>query len=250
MAYRSDLKTRDRGGAIAAVVAIHAALLFAFLNLAGKMDLPGAQTVIRVFDLTNPPPPPPSPPPPPQVREQAKPKEKEGGSSPKNIKSEATPVVAPKPKVVVPPLPQIAATETPRQGTAPTQGASNVRGPGTGAGGVGTGTGSGSGGNGNGGGGDNGVADPPHLVTPVLRGRDFPRDILSQWPRGATVFLRLRIDARGYVEECTVDRGTGVSAIDSALCNLAHDRLRYRPAVNRRGQAVAGWAGYAQPAPR
>ena len=250
MAYRSDLKNRDRGGAIAAVVAIHAALLFAFLNLAGKMDLPGAQTVIRVFDLTNPPPPPPSPPPPPQVREQAKPKEKEGGSSPKNIKSEATPVVAPKPKVVVPPLPQIAATETPRQGTAPTQGASNVRGPGTGAGGVGTGTGSGSGGNGNGGGGDNGVADPPHLVTPVLRGRDFPRDILSQWPRGATVFLRLRIDARGYVEECTVDRGTGVSAIDSALCNLAHDRLRYRPAVNRRGQAVAGWAGYAQPAPR
>ena len=249
MAYRSDLKPRDKGGAIAAVIALHAAVLIALLNLSGGMESPVAQSVMRVFDLTNPPPPPP-PPPPPQRREQPKPKQKAGGSSPKNIKSEATPVAAPKPKVVVPPVPQIAASETPRRGTQSTQGASNVVGPGTGAGGVGTGTGSGSGGNGNGGGGDNGVADPPHLVTPVLRGRDFPRDFLDRWPRGATVFLRLRVDARGYVSECTVDRGTGVAAIDSALCNLAHDRLRFRPALNRGGQAVAGWFGYAQPPPR
>jgi protein TonB len=87
-------------------------------------------------------------------------------------------------------------------------------------------------------------------VTPVLRGRDFPRDLLDYWPRGATVFLRLRVDARGYVSECAVDRGTGVAAIDSSMCNLAHDRLRFRPALNRGGQAVAGWFGYAQPAPR
>jgi Gram-negative bacterial tonB protein. len=64
------------------------------------------------------------------------------------------------------------------------------------------------------------------------------------------VFMRLRIDARGTVAECMVDRGTGDPAIDSALCNIAHERLRYRPAVNRNGQAVAGWAGYAQRAPR
>src|SRR5437763_4145024 len=115
---------------------------------------------MRVFDLTAPPPP---PPPPPQHRQQPKPKEKEGGSAPKNIKSEATPVVAPKPKIETPPVQKIAATETPRQGAAATQGASDVRGPGTGAGGAGTGTGSGSGGSGSGGGGDNGVAEPPHL---------------------------------------------------------------------------------------
>jgi protein TonB len=159
-------------------------------------------------------------------------------------------VQAPKPKVVVPPVPQIAASQTPRQGAAPTQGASNIAGPGTGAGGVGTGTGSGAGGNGPGGGGDNGVVEPPHLVTPVLTGRDFPREMLDQWPRGATVFLRLRVDPRGYVLECTVDRGTGVPSIDSAICNLAHERLRFRPALNRSGQAVAGWFGYAQRAPR
>jgi protein TonB len=201
-----------------------------------------------VFDVGQPPPPP--PPPPPTQKRQPKPKEKEGGSAPKNIRSEATPVVAPKPKVETPPVQKIAATETPRQGTAPTQGASDVRGPGTGAGGAGTGTGSGAGGNGPGGGGNNGVADPPHLVTPVLRGRDFSREMLERWPGGATIFLRLRVDARGYVSECTVDRGTGVAAIDSTMCNLAHDRLRFRPAVNRAGQAVAGWFGYAQPAPR
>jgi protein TonB len=247
VAYRTDVNARDRGGAIAAVVAIHAALLFAFLHLSGKIDLGDPQAALRIIDLSRPVPP---PPPPPQQRTQPKPKEKEGGSAPKNIKSEATPVVAPKPRVETPPVQQIVAAETPRQGTAPTQGASNVRGPGTGAGGVGTGTGSGSGGNGPGGGGDNGVAEPPHLVTPVLRGRDFPPDMLSEWPPQATVFMRLRVDARGYVSECTVDRGTGIPSIDSAMCNVVHDRLRFRPALNRSGQAVAGWFGYAQPAPR
>ena len=248
MAYRTDINTRDRSGALAAVVAIHVALAFMLLHLSGNMDLPGPESVLRVIDLTQPPPPP--PPPPPQQKQQPKPKEKEGGSAPPNIRSEATPVEAPKPRIVIPPVPQIAASETPRQGTAPTQGSAPFAGPGTGAGGIGTGTGSGSGGNGPGGGGDNGVAEPPHLVTPVLTGRDFPRDMLQQWPRGATVFLRLRVDTRGYVSECTVDRGTGVASIDSVVCNLAHDRLRFRPAVNRGGQAVAGWFGYAQRAPR
>ena len=249
MAYRTDIGTRDRSGAIAAVIAIHAGLAFMVLHLSGKMDVPGVESAMRVFNLAQPLPPPP-PPPPPAQKQQPKPKEKEGGSAPPNIRSEATPVEAPKPKIVVPPMPQIAASETPRQGTAPTQGSAPFAGPGTGAGGSGNGTGSAAGGNGPGGGGDNGVAEPPHLVTPVLTGRDFPRDMLDQWPRGATVFMRLRVDARGFVSECAVDRGTGVPSIDSAICNLAHDRLRFRPAVNRGGQAVAGWFGYAQRAPR
>jgi protein TonB len=247
VAYRTDLNVRDKGGAAAAVIAVHVALLLALLNISGAMPLPAPEEVLRVFDLQQPPAPP--PPPPPQ-RQQPKPKEKVGGSAPKNITSEATPVVAPKPKIETPPVQKIAAAETPRQGTAPTQGASDVRGPGSGAGGSGNGSGSGAGGNGPGGGGDNGVANPPHLATPVLRGRDFPRDMLDRWPRGATVFMRLRVDARGYVSECTVDRGTGVAAIDSVVCNVAHDRLRFRPALNRAGQPVAGWFGYAQPAPR
>ena len=248
MAYRTDVNARDKSGAIAAVIAIHAALLFALLNLSGNIDVSDPQGALTLIDLVNPPPPP--PPPPPQQRPQPKPKQKEGGSAPKNIKSEATPVVAPKPRIVTPPVQKIAASETPRRGTAPTQGASDVRGPGTGAGGTGNGTGSGSGGNGSGGGGDNGVAEPPHLATPVLTGRDLPREMLQQWPPGAPVFLRLRVNPQGYVSECNVLRGTGIAAIDNMMCNIAHERLRFRPALNRSGQAVAGWFGYAQRAPR
>ena len=247
--YRSDLEARHKGGAIAAVAAVHAALLFVLLHINGRIDLADPQSALRVFDLSEAPPP--EPPPPPQQRQQQqKPKQKEDGSAPKNIRSEATPVVAPTPKIEIPVPPKIATSETPRQGADPTQGASDVRGPGTGAGGTGTGTGSGSGGNGPGGGGDGGAAFPPRLVTPVLRGRDFQRDLLEQWPRGSEIFLRLKVDARGFVSECIIDRRSGVAAIDAEICNLAHQRLRFRPALNRSGQAVAGWFGYRQTAPR
>lgn len=239
MAYRTDISNRDRGGAVAAVIGVHLALLFVLLSLNGKGELAGPESVLRVIDLAE------RPPPPPQEKPQPKPRDKEGGSAPPNIRSEATPVEAPRPMVVIPPIPQIAASETPRKSVMSTQGSAAVAGPGTG-----NGNGSGAGGNGSGSGGDNSVAEPPHLATPVLDGRDFARDMLEQWPSGATVFLRLRVDARGYVSECAVDHGTGIATIDSQVCNIAHDRLRFRPALNRGGQAVAGWFGYAQRAPR
>src|SRR6476646_6083542 len=99
------------------VIAIHAALLFTFLHLSGKLDLADPQSTLRLFDVGEPPLP---PPPPQQQRQQPKPREKEGGSSPKNIKSEATPVVAPKP-VGETPVQPIVASDTPRQGAAATQ---------------------------------------------------------------------------------------------------------------------------------
>ena len=178
--YRSDLKSRDKGSAVAAVVAIHAALLFAFLHLSGKINLADPQSALRVFDITEVPPPPPSQPEPPRATsETQKPKEQEGAASAKNMKSQATPVVAPKPPIELPiPLP-VNASQTPNQGAAPTQGASNVSGPGTGAGGTGTGTGSGSAGNGTGGGGQGLAAIRTRLATRPLRGRDFPPQMLD-----------------------------------------------------------------------
>jgi len=104
--YRTDLTGRDKSGAIAAVLAIHAGLLFALLHISGRIDLADPQSVLQVIDLA--PEPPPPPPPPPPAQQTPKPKEKEGGSSPKNIKSEASPVVAPKPKVETPPVNPIA----------------------------------------------------------------------------------------------------------------------------------------------
>lgn len=247
--YRSDLNTKDKSGALLGVAAVHAVLLFMLLHISGRIDLTQPQSVLRVFDINQVPPPPSEPLRQPEQEQAQKPKEAEGAASPKNIRSQATPVVAPKPRIALPlPVP-MAATKTPNEGVQPTQGASNVVGPGTGAGGTGTGTGSGGSGSGTGGGGG-GVAYPPRLITPVLRGRDFPRGLLDIWPARTPAFLRLRIDANGYVSECNVDRGTGVRAIDSVMCNLAHDRLRFRPAADKFGRPVAGWVGYAQPPPR
>ena len=145
-------------------------------------------------------------------------------------------MVAPKPKIETPPVQKIAAAETPRQGTAPTQGASDVRGPGTGAGGVGTGTGSGTGGNGPGGGG--GVAVPASLVRGIT-GRDYPSAIQRNWPRGGIVYLRLRIEATGRPSRCDVMRSFGDSTIDQWTCSLIMERGQFRPALDARGAPVA-----------
>ena len=237
MAYRTDLGAKDKGGAIAAVIAIHAALLFALLHLSGTIDLTDPQATLRVFDVTAMKPPPPPPPKP-----LPKPKEKEGGSAPKNIKSEATPVVAPKPKIETPPIQPIAATETPRQGTAPTQGASDVRGPGTGAGGTGAGTGSGAGGNGSGGG---GVAVSAGLIRGIT-GRDYPGAIRDSWPRGGIIYLRLRIEPNGRPSRCDVMRSFGSPSIDQWTCSLVMQRALFRPALDARGVPVSAWFGYKQ----
>jgi protein TonB len=238
--YRSNLGAKGKSGAIVAVMAIHAALLFAFLNISGRMPLPAPGSILRVLNLS----PPKPPPPPPQPKMQPKPKEKEGGSAPKNIKSEATPVAAPKPQIVVPPAPQIAAAETPRQGAAPTQGAADVRGPGTGAGGSGTGTGSGSGGNGSGGG-DGGVAVAASLVRGIT-GRDYPPGVQQRWPRGAAIYLRLRIEPNGRPSRCDVMRSFGDSLADQWTCALVMERAAFRPALDARGVPVAAWFGYKQ----
>lgn len=241
--YRPALSTRDRTGAIAAVLAIHVALVLALLNLSGTIALPDPQDALEIIDIveprTVPPPPPPASQPSPD-----RPKEREGGSSPKNIKSEATPVVAPKP-VVAPQIPNpVVVTETPRQGAEATQGASNVVGPGTGSGGLGTGTGSGRGGSGPGGGGG-GVAVPPRLVRGITA-RDYPPAIMRSWPRGGMIFLRLRIEPNGRPSRCDVMRGFGNPQADQWTCSLVMQRGQFRPAVDARGVPVAAWFGYRQ----
>lgn len=251
--YRPVLNKRDRGGAVAAVIAVHAALLFALLHLSGRIDLADPQAALRVFDVREQLPPPLPPPEPirkgPEQRKAAK-SQSQGAASPKNIRSQATPVVAPKPRIELPRPRTIAVTQAPRDGAQPTQGASDVRGPGTGAGGTGTGTGSGGSGSGTGGGGDGGYIVPPHLLTPDLRGRDFPRAMLDSWPRGAQLFARIRVSATGTVAQCIVDRGTGSPGIDATICSMIQQRFRYSPARNRAGQPVAGWSGYRQVPPR
>jgi len=117
--YRSNLKNRDKGRAIAGVIAIHAVLLFMLLHLSGRIDLADPQSVMRVFDVNEVPPPPPTPPvTPKQAEETQKPKESEGAAAPANMKSQATPVVAPKPRIELPVPVPVTPTKTPNEGAA------------------------------------------------------------------------------------------------------------------------------------
>ena len=247
--YRTQLNHKDKTGAIIAVVAVHVALLMMLLQISGKMDFTKPDSVLRVISLNEIPPPPPVVVTQSRPEQKPKPKESEGAASPQNVKSKATDVPAPRPPISLPVPVPMEVSKTPSTGTQATQGAANP-GPGTGAGGTGNGTGNGGSGNGTGGGGGGGYVVPPQLLTPVLRGRDFPRQMLEAWPRGAELFVRIRVNSAGGVAQCIVDRGTGNPAVDQAVCGTIQQRFRFSPARSREGQAVAGWFGYRQVAPQ
>ena len=244
--YRSNLNTRDRGSAVAAVAAIHAALLFVFLHISGRMDLTDPQSVMRVFDVKEiPPPPPPQPDVPEPAEKQQKPKEKEAAAAPENSKSEATPVVAPKPRIQLPVPVPMTPTETPNEGAAPTQGSGERPGVGTGSGGVGTGTGSGGSGSGTGGGGE-GIATRAQLITPSLRSRDYPSELRQRLSQGAAPFVMFTVQPNGRVTGCRIYQSSGDPAVDEMTCRLVTARFVYRPAYNRRGEPVASQMAYRQ----
>lgn len=240
--YRSDLNSSDRAGTIALVALIHVGLAYAFLNVSGGMRAIEREIIPRLIDVSV------EPPPPPVVDvplDTQKPREKEGAASAKNIESQATPVAAPKPRIVLPVPPPMPVAEKPNTGFDPTQGASNVVGPGTGAGGVGTGTGSGGSGSGTGGGGG-GIGERPALITPKLSGRDYPPEVLRRWPRGGRVFLRFQVDVAGRPFNCNVDRSSGDPGVDQWTCSLVLSKLRFRPATDLSGRPTIGWFGYVQ----
>src|SRR6186713_935893 len=113
--YQPQLSRRDRAATLTFVALLHVGLMFALVNLSPPIRDKLPQEVVEIFDVTEPPPPPeeavvaeqiPAP-------KQDAPKEEEGAASPKNIRSQATPVVAPKPPISLPvPLP-IPVTQTP-----------------------------------------------------------------------------------------------------------------------------------------
>lgn len=244
--YRSNLNTRDKGGAVAAVVAIHAALLFVFLHISGRMDITDPQSVLRVFDVKEiPPPPPPQVEAPKPEEKKQKPKEKEAAAAPENIKSQATPVVAPKPRIQLPVPVPVTPTQTPNEGAAPTQGSGDRPDVGTGAGGVGTGTGSGGSGSGTGGGGE-GIATRAQLMTPSLRSRDYPSELRQRLSQGAAPFVMFTVQPNGRVSGCRIYQSSGDPAVDEMTCRLVTARFVYRPAYNRRGEPVASQMAYRQ----
>ena len=255
--YRPSPSLRDRAGPLAAVLLIHVGIGYGLLHLSGADVELARQADLAIFDVLVVPPPPPPPPPPPAAVEPEKTKAKrkakrdEGAASPRNIESQATPVVAPKPRIIVPAPSPVVAAVTPAIGAGPTQGASPVAGPGTGAGGSGTGTGSGGSGTGAGGGGEggggNGLGEArARLVTPGLSPRDYPGSIYRRWPRGGAVFIIIRVGPDGIPLSCRIARSIGDEAIDSETCRLALAHFRFEPGRDERGRPVADFVGYRQ----
>ena len=244
--YDSRPSTRDRIATFTAVMLIHITLAALLINISPEARQQLPEQVVEMFDVTEPPPleeevvlePIPAP-------QEDAPKEEEGAASPENIRSQATPVVAPRPPIQLPIPPPMPVTQTPGTGSDPTQGASNRPGPGTGAGGVGTGTGSGGSGTGTGGGGSGGIATRPAVIRGITN-RDYPNEVARYWPRGGAVFIAVRVLPNGRATDCKINRSIGIPAIDQWTCKLVEERATFRPATDASGRPVAAWFGYVQ----
>jgi protein TonB len=146
-------------------------------------------------------------------------------------------VVAPPPEIRldIPPPVIAAPVPTPIEGSDPSAGAADVKGPGTGSGGQGTGTGSGNAGGGTGGGGGGGAR--AQLVRGRLMNEDYPRSALRAGIQGS-VSVRFTVDTDGVARDCLVTRSSGNADLDTTTCRLIERRFRYRAARDAQGKPV------------
>jgi protein TonB len=221
MAYRAA-DNPDRIKALAGVLVVHAVLGAAILS---GLDVRSVETTIerlRTFDITEPPPP--EPPPPRMTPDRAK---EEAGAAGK--KAEPTPVVAPQPKIVVPYKPPVTASRIAGTGSAATAGAATA-GTGPGAGGSGTGRGGG-------GSGDFSGYTPARMLNKIPD-REYRRISGGRIPRGSAT-ISFRVHSDGRMSNCRIVRSSGDSHVDSIVCEAATRHLRFRPARDPNGRAVA-----------
>ena len=235
----------DRLGSAFGAVLVQLAMASMFLWGMG-VDMRGAvEAPLRVFNVIPPPPPPPevekSRPPPriaPDTEKQRFTPDEEGGSSPPNIRSTATEVVVPPPRIPLPVRSPIVAAPRPNVGAAPTQGAADIRGPGYGSGGYGDGTGSGYGGDGGGGGGY-GPMRPPRLIRGRLRYSDIPQEIVENGVAGEfTVSVIFAVLTNGRVADCQITRSSGIRLLDYRTCEIIEQRFVYDPSRDERGRPI------------
>jgi protein TonB len=216
--YTGTADRPDRAKAIIAVVAVHAALAAIILTgLNGRLVSQAIES-LKTFDVREPPPP---PPPPPATRPQAM-KHPEGTPA---KKAQATPVVAPQPKLPIPsPIPAAKIAGT---GSATTSGAGT------------SGTGAGAGGSGNGpGGGGSGGFTPAQKITKIPDSEYRRLVSISGMSRG-TVGVSIRVTSDGTATNCRIVRSSGNPQADALMCQLTQRYVRFRPARDPYGRAVA-----------
>lgn len=229
-AYGASTKDRVKGAASAVLLQ----LVIGYALITGlAMSRPTAvEDGLKLFGVApEPPPPPPDPVQPAAVQSD----KREGAASPPNLTATPTQIVAPPPVVpIVVPPPVIAAPKA-GEGSDPSQGAADIRGPGTGSGGIGEGTGSGGSGDGGGGGGE---YTAPRQIGGRLYDSDFPDDAAESGMRGR-VEVRYRISAAGRVTACDIVDSSGYPELDDMTCDLIVQRFRFAPSRDERGRPVA-----------
>jgi periplasmic protein TonB len=217
--YRGTADRPDKVKAIAAVIAVHAALAFAILTGLNVEMVKGAVDSLKTFDIREPPPPPPQPPPPqPRPEQQKKPQ----GAPAK--RAEPSPVVAPPPRLPLPsPVPAAKVAGT---GSASTSGAAA------------SGTGTGAGGSGNGpGGGGYGSYTPARRITKIPD-REY-RGLAATGLQAGTVGVTIKVNTDGSVSNCRIARSSGNDFADALMCQLTLRYIRFDPARDPGGRAVA-----------
>lgn len=178
---------------------------------------------LETFDIRLPEPPPEEPPP--ELTREDRSPEEEGAAG---KKADPTPVVAPKPEIVLPPRDVIAAAVQPGTGAASTSGAASS-GTGTGAGGSGTGRG--------GGGAGAGAGNSPAQLVRNLSRSDYRALAAGRLPTGRAM-VSLRVEPSGSPSNCRVVRSSGDAVVDRGLCPLITRRLRFRPARDSSGRPI------------
>jgi protein TonB len=221
--YRGSADGPDRAKAIVAVVAVHLALALLFLSGLKVQQVRQAVDVLTTLNLREVPPPPPAPPPPPKPAPRPQAMKKPEGAPAK--KAEPTPVVAPPPRIPAPS--PLAAAKVAGTGSATTSGAA----------GAGTGTGAGGAGNGPGGGGDFSRFTPARRISkiPDSEYRALARTGLPSGSVGVTI----RVNPDGSVSNCRIARSSGQPSIDGLMCELTLRYIRFDPARDPYGRAVA-----------
>lgn len=221
--YRARPSRPDRVKAIGGVAALYAVMVGVALTMPSDAPLRiGESEPTVLIDVKEPPEPQPPPP------EEPGKAEKEEGAAGK--KAEPTPVVAPRPAIVVPAKPPVLAAPIPGTGTAATAGTATT---GTGPGAGGSGTGRGGGGEGGGGGigtearllGGNTARLPGHLLRPFAADRGYAQ-------------LLLTVAESGRVSDCSVLETSGQEPVDQALCSLMIRKSRWDPARDNQGRPI------------
>ena len=243
--YQPQLTARDRAATIAMVVALHVGLVFALINLSPPLREQLPQEVVEIFDVTEPPPPEEVVVEEIQAPQEDAPEEEEGAASAENIRSQATPVVAPKPPIQLPVPPPMPVTQTPRKGNERTQGASTWSGRAPARAESER---------------EREAAD--RAVVPVAEDRAGSRHdrLFSAGSPIAIIRTKFRAFGRG-AERCSLQfrvlpmagqptaRSTDRSASRRSTngpASWSRNELRFRPATDASGRPVASWFGYVQ----